>query len=139
MVRATWDLCFYLYGFNIAEMFNDILKLFTRKYNMSSDVTLQSLTLGSQSGTTGWHALTYTTTSTIEMPVYPKAESFSVMPIGAYTKYEHVGFTLSAVGLYDKIVDAAERTYRVLSVVDWWQGDKFAFNVVGLEKLTDWE
>jgi len=137
--RATWDLCFYLYGFNIDRIFTDILGMFSRKYNMSADVTLQSLVLGSQNATTGWHALTYTTTSTIEMPIYPKGTNFSIFPMGVYTRYDYTGYTLSSVSLYDKVTDAASRTYRVLSITDWWQGDKFAYNVVELEKLTEFD
>jgi len=137
---ATWDLIFYLYGIKIyTKLFNDIVNRFQRTYDMSCNVTLYGLTLGSQNATTGWHALTYTDTYTIEMPILPKSEAFSVHSIGAYARYEYIGFTLSSLKLYDKIVNAADQTFRVLSVTDYWVGDRFAYNVVGLEKLTEFD
>ena len=133
----AYDTIFYLYGYEIDKTFNEIVDRFKRLYNMTTDVTLSRLTLGSADATTGWHALTYTATSTIEMPILPKGQNFNAYSIGAYTKYNYTGYTLSTLSLYDKVTDAAGRTYRVLGSIDWWVGDRFAYNVIELERLTE--
>lgn len=63
---------------------------------LSLDVTRRALTLGVRDSTTGWYAKEYTE-STIEMLIFTKGTTPSLLPPGSYVRYDALGITLSLI------------------------------------------
>lgn len=108
-----------------ADLFTDILARF-ESTGASADVTHYVLSLGAQD-TRGVYAESYAAGTTVSMPIYTKATQRLLVGSGVALKGEYMGITNVAVAAGDKIKDAANLYYRVLSVTPYPWGDVICF------------
>ena len=102
------------------------------------DVTLKTLTLGTQDTVTGLYALTYSAGSTKTMNLAPKGASMIQTVLGYHNKYEMSGVTSAIVYEGDKVVDASGDTYKITQVTYYptKRSTAFSYAVCALTKVT---
>ena len=98
------------------------------------DVTLRTLTLGSQNAITGWYTRTYTP-STITMPIITKGLQSIGMGAGVEIRNDAVGFTTDAITIGDEAKDSASRYFEIIALNPQYDGGSLDFYMPDLHEL----
>jgi hypothetical protein len=101
---------------------------------LSTNVTLRTLTLGTQDATTGWYAKTFAD-STIKMVIQKKGSQLIGTNMGVYAKHTLSGFTQGVVVEGDEIKDSYLNYYEVHSTEDIPLADSLLCRECELVKL----
>lgn len=104
-----------------------ITRLKTVEPDVSFNVTQYALTVGDANATTGIPAITYGEGATIEMVILSKAASQILQGTGLYIRRDALGLTKTAVAEGDRIKDADDHIYTVVSVAPNPVGDVMAY------------
>jgi hypothetical protein len=101
----------------------------------SFNVTRRALSLGSRDSWSGWHAVSWST-STIEMIIRPKGASHIPTLGGHYPKLDAVGYTDDAVSVGDQIYDAFSHYYTIEELEEELWGGSLEYYVCHLSKVS---
>jgi len=107
------------------NLFEKLKRSFVRA-GASIEVTLKSLSLGSQHATTGIYIKGYAS-STIDMVLIGKNVVLQQTAVGAYTQTEQLGITDTQVFEGDEIEDADGYTFLIIKVTPQNIGDQNVF------------
>jgi hypothetical protein len=102
----------------------------------SANVTLRTLSLGSQDLVSGWYAKSFAA-STVKMIIRPKGASFTYQGAGYYAKYLNTGFCGPTTTILegDEVVDSNGSYYEVKTVEEEWYLNVLSHKVCELSKL----
>lgn len=98
-------------------------------------VTRRALSLGSADSVTGWYAKVWTETTTEDVIIISKAESYKLVGMGTYVHYDAMGFTQDPFSEGDEIKDSADNYWEVKSQREVYNGDAFIYRELQLAKL----
>lgn len=102
----------------------------------SFNVTHYTLSLGDANASTGWFEETYSEGATIEVILVTKATQQTLTGSGFYVRLDTLALTLTAVAEGDKIKDANDLYYKVISVKPQPFGDVNVLYVADLTYLS---
>lgn len=99
----------------------------------TQEVTLKTLSLGSQDTVTGWYPASYAD-STITMNLAVKGSSHMQTALGYHNKYEYSGLTSAVVHVGDQIEDAEGNLYEIMQITKYptKRADAFSYNLCAL-------
>lgn len=100
-----------------------------------TEVTLRTLSLGSQDSKTGWYGKSFDT-STIDMPIFPKGLTQVALQLGVFPKYDLTGFCNVPIREGDEILDKLGNYYGVDYVTNYNVGDIFYYADCALTLLS---
>lgn len=118
--------------------FNRIVRAIEMNSAGSALKTLYKLTLGSQDAVSGWYAPSYAAGVEIKCPILDVSSEPQYLPMGIYTIYMHVGYTLDDVFEGDVIKDFNAQYHRIREVKTVQIGDFLAYYMLTLEFLDAW-
>lgn len=136
MDAAIIDTC-HIGNFRIGVFLDTWLTLarqFSTGNYVTLNVTLKTLSLGSQNATTGWYVETYTD-STVKMIIVTRASQQTALRLGTYVRTDALAITDEDLKEGDRVESEEGTLYMVTAVREIWSRGVFHYTEGDLEHL----